>query len=210
MLTRKNPSIQTWFKEGWQEFKIVGLVFLGIVFLGAALLMTPLSKATVIWGSFVAGMLLPPFFLYWGERRKKRSEEVKTSASRAFLLHGQTMVNGRRIAREEDAQSFTNLLQPLGVSQGGSIIPSHVYIINNTGSTLAIVPPIDLNERVSWISGKVGSVENSNMLGGVPRGVLSASKNMTASAQLPAQRLLETASPRSAGIMKPPIPLVAD
>jgi hypothetical protein len=64
-------------KDEWQEFKTIGLIFLGIVFPAAILLMTPLPKAAVLWGSFVAAIIIPALMLYWKERRTKRHEKVK-------------------------------------------------------------------------------------------------------------------------------------
>ena len=209
MPTVRSLLMQSLCKDGWQEFKTVVLVFLGIVFPAAILLMTPLPKPAVLWSTFVAVIMIPPLVLHWKERRKKRYDEVKSSESIALLLHGQAISNYIHVARE-DSQPLENLRQFLAVSSRGNAIPFLPYRIKNTEATLAARPPMGFNEVIQRISGKVSFAENIDILEVVSKGALSDSENMTASAQIPAQRFLEAISLPITGIMRAPILPVAD
>ena len=215
MSTENHLSIQAILKEGWQEWKTVSLIFLVIVFPAAALLMTPLPKSVVLWGSFMIAIIVPPLILSWKERRKKRHNEVKLSASGMPLIPGQSIRGYIRSsvymrANREDSQSLEKLRQLLAVYRDGNVFVVQSPRINNMTASVSAMPPIGFGELAWRLSGNVGPSENMYPPAVVPGGALSDAENMTASAQLPAQKWLEATYPLHTGRMKIDTTLIAD
>lgn len=87
----KNFSDQIVSKDEWKEFKIISLIFLGIVLTGSILLMTTIPKTTIIWSSFIAGMIIPVVIFYLRERHKKRYNKVELNESSTAFIPGQSI-----------------------------------------------------------------------------------------------------------------------
>ena len=80
----------TWLNDTWHEFKIVGLVFLGILVPTTILLMTPAPKEAVLWISFVVAIILPSLALHWKGLQKKIHHKVRRGVSGAPVIHRDT------------------------------------------------------------------------------------------------------------------------
>ena len=215
MPTENHLSIQAIIKEGWQEWKTVSLIFLVIVFPAAALLMTTLPKSAVLWGSFMVAIIVPPLILSWKERRKKRHNEVKLSESGMSFIPGQSIRGYIRSsaymrANREDSQSLEKLRQLLAVYRHSNVFVVQFQRINNITASVSAMPPIGFGELAWRLSGNVGSSKSMYPPAVIPGGALSDSENMTASAQLPAQKWLEATYPLHTGRMKVDTTLIAD
>ena len=78
MAIDKNLFFIVLLKEGWKQFKIISIVFLGITLTTAILLITTLPKTAVFLGSCIATIIITPLVINWKEYRNKIYKDISS------------------------------------------------------------------------------------------------------------------------------------
>jgi hypothetical protein len=182
-------------KSEQQEFKVISLTFLGIVLIGDLLLMNTASKGLILWGSFVAAIIIPAIVLDWGARRKKRHNKVKWNKSSTSLRQGYNIDCFIHI-NDINNQKLENVVPFFA---GSSLANTSVVWRHGIGSFL------NIDEIISPISEKECPVVKLNISVASSKSTLFNTKNTAISAKLPLQKLLETTYPTNTGAMMAPV-----
>jgi len=95
---KKTLAIQSILSEGWQEWKVMSLIFLVLVLLSSVLLMTSLPKGAVLWSSFVSAIVIPPLVL----NRKKRLNKMYAHMSSHNMSYAISNITWETTQKNQD------------------------------------------------------------------------------------------------------------